>query len=151
MRMDRIVVPVDFYQHTDGLVDFAVEIAKKLGGKVTLLHVVVPIIEPGIGFTFPISMKSINDELLAEAWNKMNALVERYAATSPGCQGVVLDGDTVDAIVNYVRDNLGDLLIIGTHGYRGIHKIMLGSVADRVLKRVSCPILLYNPYRGQKD
>ena len=46
--------------------------------------------------------------------------------------------------------SLADLIVLGTHGSRGIEKILLGSVAERVLKRAACPVLVVNPYRGEQ-
>ena len=63
---------------------------------------------------------------------------------------MVLRGDTVDAIIEYVEEKKIDLIIMGTHGAKGIEKILLGSVAERVLKRVSCPTLIFNPYKGER-
>jgi nucleotide-binding universal stress UspA family protein len=149
-NMENIVVPIDFYQHTEGLLEFAEEIAKKLGGRVTFLHVAERIATESNYFdVYPPSFAAVNAELLEQARTKMAELVEKHQASCAGCQGVVLEGDVADAIVDYVKKNGADLVIIGTHGYRGIQKILLGSVADRVLKRAACPILVFNPYKGE--
>jgi len=52
--------------------------------------------------------------------------------------------------VAFARDNAVDMIIMATHGAKGIEKILLGSVADRVLKRAHCPTLVFNPYRGEQ-
>ncbi|MBV5318446.1 MAG: universal stress protein, partial [Desulfobulbaceae bacterium] len=53
-------------------------------------------------------------------------------------------------IVEYAEKQATDLIIMATHGAKGIEKILLGSVAERVVKRASCPILLFNPYKGER-
>ena len=65
-------------------------------------------------------------------------------------QAVVQIGDPAKNIVQYSEDHPTDLIIIGTHGAKGIEKVLLGSVAERVLKRAGCPTLVYNPYRGER-
>ncbi|MCK9294597.1 MAG: universal stress protein, partial [Desulfobulbaceae bacterium] len=57
----------------------------------------------------------------------------------------VVIGDTVDTILDEAKSY--DTIIIGTHGYRGLEKILMGSVAERVVKNSPCPVLVYNPYK----
>ena len=56
-------------------------------------------------------------------------------------------GDPVDEIVQIAGAKKSDLIIIGTHGTKGLEKILLGSVAERVLKRADCPVLIMNPFK----
>lgn len=150
-KINKIVVPVDFYQHTDGLVAFAMGVANQLSAKITFVHVVERVGE-GINYfgEYPTSFADVNEEIFERAESQMKALGEKSRTTCPGCDGVVLKGDTADGIVDFVKSQGADLLVMATHGYRGIQKIVLGSVTDRVLKRASCPILVFNPYKGEK-
>lgn len=150
-NIQQITVPVDFHQHTEDLVDYAVGLAGKLGAQLTFLHVAERIAEMAItADVYPASFAALNDELFAHARKKMEAMVEKNKGACPGCTGVVLQGEVADGIVDYVKGKESDLIIMGTHGAQGIEKIMLGSVAERVLKRASCPILVYNPYKGER-
>ena len=150
-NIQQIIVPVDFHQHTDDLVAYAVGIASRLGAQLTFLHVAERIAEMAItADVYPASFVALNDELFAYAQKKMEALVEDNKGACPGCTGVVVQGEVADSIVDYVKGKESDLIIIGTHGAQGIEKVMLGSVAERVLKRASCPILVYNPYKGER-
>jgi len=98
----------------------------------------------------PTSFAAVDEELFGYAQKKMTNLVEKSKSTCPGCTGVVLKGEVADAIVDYVSDKNSDMIIMATHGAQGIEKIMLGSVAERVLKRASCPVLIFNPYKGER-
>jgi len=144
----EIIVPIDFYQHTDDLAKFAIGIARKLEGKITFIHVVESILADSL--LNPESYQKLDATIRDHAESKMAALLEKNREACPACLGVVLRGDTVDGIIKYVEDKKIDLIIMGTHGARGIEKILLGSVAERVLKRVSCPTLVFNPYRGER-
>ncbi len=141
---NSIIVPVDFHQHTDDIADFAMDVAAKMGAKVTFLHVLEKVIYYS---DYTPSLEQLDDEIVAHAEKKMHFLVKRYM--SSGCEGLVLKGDVADSIVEYVKEKEPDLLIMGTHGAKGIEKVMLGSVADRVIKRATCPVLTFNPYRGE--
>jgi len=55
-------------------------------------------------------------------------------------------GDVAEQIVEFAATNKGDLIVMGTHGYKGLEKIMFGSVADKVVRSAPCPVLTINPY-----
>ncbi len=150
-NIQQIIVPVDFHQHTDELVAFAMGIANKLEAKLTFLHMAEYIVEvTSYPDVYPTSFTVVDEEIFAHAQKKMAALVAKNRSACPGCDGVVLRGNVADGIVDYVKDKTIDLIVMGTHGAKGIEKIMLGSVAERVLKRASCPILVFNPYKGER-
>jgi nucleotide-binding universal stress UspA family protein len=68
-----------------------------------------------------------------------------------GCTGQVINGEPVEKIVEVAEEKDADLIIISTHGAKGLEKILLGSVAERVLKRAHCPVLIMNPFKKQKN
>jgi len=144
----EVVVPVDFQQYTSDLAEFAINIATKLGGKVTFVHV-IELVSYYQDLAI-ISAIDIDAELKAKAEEKMEALVGKSATSAPDCSGTVIMGDIADTIVEYAQTNDADMIIMGTHGARGIEKILLGSIAERVLQRAHCPILAYNPYKGER-
>ena len=76
---------------------------------------------------------------------KMGNLIEDRKDNCDIREAKVVIGDTVDTIIESAKNH--DLIIIGTHGYRGLEKILMGSVAERVVKNSPCPVLVYNPYK----
>ena len=149
--IQQIAIPVDFHQHTDELAAFALGIAGKLGARPTLIQVVENIAtEASYSDLYPATFLEIDEEIHGYAKKMMAALLEKNKPACPDCEGLVLRGDVADGIVEYAAKQAVDLIIMGTHGAKGIEKILLGSVAERVLKRASCPILLFNPYKGER-
>ena len=147
--IQQIIVPVDFHQHTDDLADFAVGVANKLGAKTTFLHVVEQFAQVvAYSDVDSTSFLQADEELFGRAQKKMTEFITKIKASCQFCDGVVLRGIAADSIVEYVRDQKIDMIIMGTHGAQGIEKILLGSVAERVLKRAACPVLIFNPYKG---
>ena len=156
----RIVVPVDFHRHTDTVAaDYARRLATRLGAGVVFVHVVQSLARSlaatdlsaaVYGDMFPAAFLEIDADLLKSARQRMQELVERYRADLAEVAGEVLEGDPADRIVAFAADHQADLIVMGTHGARGIEKILLGSVAERVLKRAACPVLIVNPYRGEQ-
>lgn len=147
----KIVVPVDFHQHTNDIVDLAVNMAGKFGAQVIFVHVVEHFARIA-GYTegCPTCVMDAYEEMIKHAQQKMDALLDVRRSASAGCTSVVIRGeeDIAADIVDYARDQGADLIVIGTHGRKGIDHVLLGSVADSVLKRAPCPILLFNPYKG---
>ncbi|MBC8207928.1 MAG: universal stress protein [Desulfobulbaceae bacterium] len=140
----RIIIPVDFMQYTHRLVDYGLCMAQKLGMTVQFIHVA----DLGKGndamLGVPIS-QSMEKQLLANAKEKMTDLVQDSQEKVQGCTGNVVSGDTVDQIIDFAGWPGVDLIIIGTHGARGLEKILLGSTAERIVKRSPCPVLIMNP------
>lgn len=143
----KIIVPVDFYEHTDQIIDYAGYIAKTMNASLHCIHVVAAS-QKYAGYEAP-SLSSLDREMLAFAKEQMQLLVDKNRDTLPTWEGKILKGDIVDAIIEYTEEEQGDLLIIGTHGRKGLRKMWLGSVAERVIKRAPCPTLTCNPYRPE--
>lgn len=145
--IEKIVVPVDFSENTDKLVTYAGYVAKKLGATIHFVHVVAPY--PGdamIGVPFAAEYR---DKIYIASKERMANLVQDNQSLCPGCTGHVVPGEPVDQIIEIAKENNSDLIVISTHGAKGLEKILLGSVAERVLKRSPCPVLIMNPFKKQ--
>lgn len=147
MEIKKIVVPVDFQKNTQKLVDYAVFIAKQLSAEIGFCHVLEPFVMGDMMIGSP-SFSDFDVKRSADAEERMANLIEDSEALCPKCTGKVLLGETVDEIVGYAKNEKADMIIIGTHGAKGLEKILLGSVAERVVKRAGCPCLVMNPYKS---
>ncbi len=145
-EITKIVVPVDLDKHTQKLVDFAIYIGKRLSAHISFVHITEFYTTGDMMLGSP-SLEGINKERAERAKVLMENLVEDNKEKYADISSDVFDGDIVDTIVKYAADEQAGLLIIGTHGAKGLEKILLGSVAERVLKRVHCPTLTINPYK----
>ncbi|MFT5702444.1 MAG: nucleotide-binding universal stress UspA family protein [Desulforhopalus sp.] len=143
---NKIVVPVDFLKATDRLVDYAIYMADKLSATAHFIHVIN--FYPGDAmFGIPYAQQC-EENLQMKAKEKMANIITDNKEKCVGCTGEVVRGDPVDKIIECAKEKDSDLIIISTHGAKGLEKIMLGSVAERVLKRAHCPVLIMNPYRN---
>lgn len=145
-EISKIVVPVDLEQHTQKLADFAMYIARKLNVHLCFLHV-VEFYGTGDMMLGSPSLETINQERVAKAKEVMANLVKDNKSKYDNISGIVYKGDVVDTIVKFAQEEQAGLVIVGTHGAKGLEKILLGSVAERVLKRAHCPTLTMNPYK----
>ena len=144
-EITKIVVPLDLGEHTQKLVDFAIFMAEKLGAHIKYIHVVEPYAPAYLMES--LSLEKFNQERVEQTTEMMASLIEDNKEKFPNISGNVYQGEPVESIVKYAKEEEAGLLIIGTHGSKGLERILLGSVARRVLKRVHCPSLLMNPYK----
>ena len=146
MEIKKIVVPVDFGKTTNRLAEFASYIATQLSAEISFCHVVEPFSTGDMMLGSP-SLGDLEKQIRINAEERMANLIEDSEGKGPTCRGKVLFGETVDEIVAYAREQGAKMIIIGTHGAKGLEKIQLGSVAERVVKRSDCPCLVMNPYK----
>ena len=139
-EIKKILLPIDFSVNSEKLIDFAAFFAQKFGASLSLLNVIE---NPAAydGFT----SAQFDEELKAAMEKKMANFVEDHKDLCGSSDTKVVIGDTVDTILSDAEKC--DLIVIGTHGYRGLEKILMGSVAERVVKNAPCPVLVYNPYK----
>lgn len=140
----KIIVPIDFLQHTEQLAEYAVYIGEKFHAGLKFLHIIEPPHYYG-DYEYP-SLGVYAAELAKHAEKKMKHFVEKYRNSCSGCEGKILQGNIADSIIKHANDQDADLIIIGTHGRKGLEKMWLGSVAERVIKSAPCPTLTCNPY-----
>ncbi len=144
-EIHQIIVPVDFSKTTAKLIDYASYMAGKLSATIHFVHVAE--INQGHDMLLGSSVfGDIKEKIIAAAKERMANLLEDNGARCKGCTGKVVTGDIVDAIIDQVNTNKADLIIISTHGTKGLEKVLMGSVTERVIRRAPCPTLICNPY-----
>jgi len=141
----RVVVPVDFSSTMNKVVDYGVMVADKLGAEILFLHVINDFQGYDMMLVHP-SFMSMTKDLEQKAEERMTHLVKDHQQRENGVRGHVVIGDAADEIIDYAKLEKADMIIIGTHGVKGLEKILIGSTADRVVKNAPCPVLVFNPF-----
>ncbi len=134
----HILAPLDFSSPSLDAVEYAIQLANGLGAAVTLMHVLEPIsydLDCGLGVVEQEAQKR-------DHWNKQLAELQTFVTSF----GLVADieiagGIASDAILASTLRHRSDLIVMGTHGRRGLSVERFGSVADAVLRRATCPVL----------
>ena len=142
-EVNKILVPVDFSENSKKVLDSAIFFAGKCGATIYVIYVVQSF-DDYSGFFVPhMPMAKFEEEMVEGAEKKL----ESFIAASPPAVSRVLLGDVAEEIVQYAEKEKMDLIIMGTHGYKGLEKVLFGSVADKVVKLAPCPVLTINPYK----
>lgn len=146
LDIKKIVVPVDLNKNTQKLVDYALTIAKPFDAEVALFHAVEFMTMGEMALGNP-NYDDMNTTHKNNAQKTLSEIVTKASTKCRKCTSEVVIGDIVDEILAYTKREDGNMIIIGTHGKRGFERILLGSVAERVLKNAHCPVLVMNPYK----
>jgi universal stress protein A len=140
-----ILVPVDFSEASRSALAYASDFAQALGARLDLLHVweIPPYIPPEAMVGVPgQTAQTLSRTAQAHAEHQMHVLAsEARAAGAPIDQTRLEAGDPARTIVEIAGSGSYDLIVIGTHGRTGLGHLLMGSVAEKVLRRSSCPVL----------
>ena len=146
-EIKKILVPIDFSENSKKILQDAVTRAGQLDAKVMVIYVVEGL-EKFAGLSIPhISLAEFEKELVHSATNKLERFLEENMDPSVAHESKVLNGDIVEKINTCAESEGVDMIIMGTHGFKGLEKALFGSVAERVVKTAPCPVLTINPYK----
>ena len=141
-KFARILAPVDFSTEGDAAVKLAIDLAREHGGEVHLLHAYdVPAgVAMGYGGAIP---QSVFDGIEAGARASMEKACGPLQRAGVPFKTHLVMGSTTDAILDTAKAEGADVIVMGTHGRRGFHHLLLGSVAERTLRLAACPVLTF--------
>ncbi|MDF1613768.1 universal stress protein [Desulfurivibrio dismutans] len=144
----KILVPVDFSANSCKIMALAASLAQRFKAELAVVFVVQSF-DDYSGFFVPREpIAQFEEEMIRNAEEKMQSFIQECLAPDAQVQTRVLTGDVADSIVEHATRTGVDLIVIGTHGYRGLERVLFGSVAEKVIKRADCPVISINPYRS---
>ncbi len=140
----KIVCAVDLAPHSGPVADYAVALAKPLNAEVMVLYV-APSLNQYVGFHVPpSSIENFVGEIVNGAEKNMETFVaEKFAGVNAISK--IATGYAAEEILSNAEEYGADLIIMGTHGRRGIDRILFGSVAEKVVKNSTIPVMTIRP------
>jgi nucleotide-binding universal stress UspA family protein len=134
----KILVPIDFSDCSLDALEYALQAAKQFGAAITILHVM-----ESASYSLDFSLIHAGEaraqrERLEARLKDLTALLRREGLTA---DHVLRGGLPTDSVLDWSREEAYDLIVMGTHGRRGVSHLVSGSVAEAVLRRASCPVL----------
>mgnify|MGYP001626153592 CR=1 FL=1 len=146
VEFKTIAIPVDFSEVSSVIAEWGKALAKKLGAKIILINVVEDISAFDVT-TDPKTLQELEKTLLEGAREYMQSFLNKHFSDFPEVKPVITKGKVMEKIIEVAKENGADLIIMGTHGRKGLDKIIFGSVAEGVVKYSPIPVLTINPYR----
>jgi nucleotide-binding universal stress UspA family protein len=136
---NRILVPTDFGEAADRALDLAIELATKFESRLTLLHASAI---PASAFSaYADGLAWPTDEMDRAAKKELEAAVSRAKGRYPSTDGVLANREPWEAILDVAKTRGADLIVMGTHGRRGLARALIGSVAEKVVRLSPIPVL----------
>ncbi len=145
----KILVPIDGSDHSEHVLDYAVDLAKKYSAEIKILIVIEPVVLPGLGFSdesaiitqtqfeCQINLQKMYNKTLEDVFNKVSKqnpdlkIEKQYQ-----------NGKPADQIIQVAEEEKFDLIVMGSRGRGKIKGLLLGSVSDRVADHAKCPVLI---------
>jgi len=141
----KILFPVDLSEVSPKIAPYVGELAARFDAEIHLLFV-ARILQHFTSIYVPHpSVSKFEAEIIEGAERKLQEFVQETFPEG-SCRAQVVLGDAAEEILNYAKTEGIDLIIMGTHGRKGIERIIFGSVAERVVKKSLIPVLTVNPY-----
>jgi nucleotide-binding universal stress UspA family protein len=134
MIIKRILCPVDFSEFSHAANEYTSMLAKSTGARIIFLHTYLP--EPLYG-----------SPSLFDASQKERQILKKMEETyAPTIKEIIASytvefGTPADCIVHYANEYEIDMIVIGTHGRTGLQRVVMGSVAEAVVRKADCPVL----------
>lgn len=145
IQLKRILFPTDFSKRAAEAALYACDFVETFGAELHLLHVIEPHLgstpQLGMGLAIPKRVEETEqeanqalDEVLEKAWGKERSVVK-----------AVVKGEAFVEIIRYAKTHDIDLIVMATHGRTGLEHVLIGSVAERVVRKAPCPVLTVRP------
>jgi universal stress protein A len=140
-QIRRVLFASDFSTASRRAFDTALAIAKSLNAKLTIVSVLAPVVTVPEQYIDAVTLDQLDKQ--ARRWSSQQLEKLAARAKNVGVRASVLlgDGDPADQIVRACRATRSDVIVVGTHGRRGLRRFFLGSVAERVVATASCPVI----------
>jgi nucleotide-binding universal stress UspA family protein len=146
MQFRHILAPTDFSEYSKKAVASALELAQKFGAKLTILHVVELPPYPVEGYVPPSLSATFLDDMERQATVDLAQVVPEAEAAKVEVARLVAVGTPYRKIVETAEADHVDLIVMATAGRTGFSHLVLGSIAERVVRTASCPVLTIRPH-----
>src|SRR5579884_1107109 len=144
LPLGTVLHPTDFSENSEYAFQVACELARDYKARLVLLHVMAPPMVIYAGGPVP-----------AEAWPSIDQVQEKLRelhgqAHQVRVEAQVMEGDPVDMILRAAEETDCDVIVMGTHGRTGLGRLLMGSVAEAVIRKAPCPVLSVKPVPARR-
>lgn len=144
-KIKKILFPTDFSKYSDYALQYAISIASAFSAKLYILHVIDHARQQDYFLVLTLTFEEIEDKLMEEAQKKLEELLSKNISQEIEFETSIKSGTPFVEIIRAAKQENIDLIVMGSHGRSGISEILIGSVAERVMRKASCPVLIVKP------
>ena len=139
-EINNILVPIDFSERSNISIKYAKEIAKLYHSKLQLLHILEDRIPAAYSLSGIMSVYDLIPDIEDKIEKRLENVFYKDGENDVEHENFIINGHAAKEILNFVQTNKTDLIIIATHGLTGIEHLMIGSVAEKVIRMAHCPV-----------
>jgi nucleotide-binding universal stress UspA family protein len=143
MHLQTILFPTDYSEQSQAALDYAVDLARTFGARLIVLHIVPTLGPEEVSFGEAAGQKQ-PEAYRRHLWEELHAKV-RIFDPRIGVEYVLSEDEPAKAINELATHRHCDMIVLGTHGRHGLHRLLEGSVAERVIRSAPCPVLVVGP------
>jgi nucleotide-binding universal stress UspA family protein len=144
LPLATVLHPTDFSEHSEFAFRLACALTRDYKARLILLHVIPPPMVTYAGGSVPGETWPSGEEVQ----EKLRQLEEQ--AEHVRVESLVMEGDPVNMILRAAEETHSDVIVMGTHGRTALARLLMGSVAEAVLRKAPCPVLTSKPFAGLK-
>ncbi len=141
MTAKHILVPTDFSEYANYALDYAIELAKTLEARLTVLYV-LHLSSLALGEAPPAILDDTLKAMESNAQARTQKALDRVQQAGVQCESAIVEGIPFQSIMETANDRNIDLIVMGTHGRTGLTHALMGSVAEKVIRMAPCPVLV---------
>ncbi len=141
VELKRIVCPTDFSDFSRRALDHALALAQWYGGEISVLHVVPSVLMPPEHYPYLQEPIMPDSRVREKALEELGRFVHQARVTGVATEVRLEEGDAVEEILKLATKLPAHIVVLGTHGRRGFERVVLGSVAEKVLRKAPCPVM----------
>jgi nucleotide-binding universal stress UspA family protein len=148
VKVEKILFPCDFTENSSKILPYVLSMAEKYKSQVYIIYV-NELHKWGGHFIPHPSVDKLQKESLEAAQKAMDRMCEDHLQSCPNFQRRIVAGDAPTEILKTIQSEGIDMVIMGTHGRKGLEHALFGSVAENVVKKSPVPVLIVNPYTAK--
>ncbi|MFA5353150.1 MAG: universal stress protein [Thermodesulfovibrionales bacterium] len=141
MEIKKILFPTDFTEGAMNALPYALDLAKSYGAKLYLMHVVYDIATASGLYVPHISVDEMYKEIEASAEKELERFGFEQRQEVRDVQYILRRGVPYEEVLKFIQEEGIDLVVIGTHGRKGLDRVLFGSTAERIVRNSPCPVL----------
>jgi universal stress protein A len=147
-RITKILVPIDFSEYSEEVIAFAADLSRRYDAPLRLLHV-----HQAVTYSLPGDSILLTNEQLSQVVTVLTQLLDdlkrdAQAQVTAGVEATLTQGFPAGEIVRCAKEWGCDLIVMGTHGRSGVKHLLIGSVAENVVRMAACPVLTVHARPG---
>jgi len=140
--MKKIILPVDFSDSSNKLVDYAINFAKDINAEIALIHVAatdIGFVIGDMGFQY---FPEVEENEIKYELKELNKLEQKVSSQGINCTHILKQGIAGDTILEFADSQNADYIVVGSHGRSGVYDVFIGSLTKEITKKSKIPVLV---------